>query len=357
MGIVFETLRSVVGLPPLPPGIPEADRPLFREAHRLARRVFGPAAWGPFPPGVHRFDAHLYAGMLVLLRDVYLPDTPVLTRAEREIVAVSVSVSNECYYCTHNHSGVTRALAGKGLDELIRTGRFDEIEDARVADLARFGQTLDASQSPTLSREEIQEASLVAFVFHYTNRLMDALGPTEKAKQLLAHPPDRAIAWLLKAKRSLQPAALDELRSTGRAPLVEIDEEEAVLFQAVCRDEARARALAFMASCVRHAAREAFDAKLLDAVREDLERWDGSRAPLIATWLDVAKLEPRHQRLAKQMLMVARAPYRIVQAELLEAVDGDQRKQLILTSYAAFEAAQQLLRLATATPGARRAEL
>ena len=93
----------------VPSEVPRADRPLFRIARSACRRDFTLGAWGDYPPGLHRYDAHLYMACYVIMRDVYLPDGAALSRGDREIVATAVSVANRCHFCIHNHARLVYA--------------------------------------------------------------------------------------------------------------------------------------------------------------------------------------------------------------------------------------------------------
>jgi uncharacterized peroxidase-related enzyme len=122
-----------------------------------------------------------------------------LTRAEREMIAVVVSVANDCAYCIAAHSAALRKLTG---DPALA----DQIAaDHRAADIAgRMKAALDYSlkltRSPQLiveadtqelrdggwSDENVMDIAEVAAMFNFSNRLASGLGwvPNPEYEQL-----------------------------------------------------------------------------------------------------------------------------------------------------------------------------
>jgi uncharacterized peroxidase-related enzyme len=122
-----------------------------------------------------------------------------LTRAEREMIAVVVSVANDCAYCIAAHSAALRKLTG---DPTLA----DQIAaDHRTAGIAgRMKAALDYSlkltRSPQLmveadtqelrdggwSDENVMDIAEVAAMFNFSNRLASGLGwvPNPEYEQL-----------------------------------------------------------------------------------------------------------------------------------------------------------------------------
>jgi len=112
-----------------------------------------------------------------------------LTRAEREMIAVAVSMQNHCLYCLAAHGATLRQLTGDPvladrivldyrraglapreqamLDYAIKITR--EMQECSPDDIA---QLRDAG----FSNEEIWDIAEVAAMFNFTNRLADATG-------------------------------------------------------------------------------------------------------------------------------------------------------------------------------------
>jgi len=112
-----------------------------------------------------------------------------LSRAERELIAVVVSVENGCAYCTEHHA---EALAAWWRDR-ERVARFREDPETaglseREAALARFARTLtrepsasgrtgvEALRAVGLECEEILQATLITGYFNFVNRIAEGLG-------------------------------------------------------------------------------------------------------------------------------------------------------------------------------------
>ena len=107
-----------------------------------------------------------------------------LTKLEREMIAVTVSAANRCYYCLVAHGQAVRALSGDPqLGEII-------VMNYRIADLpARQREMLDFAWKLTLTPHDIADADRdalhhqglsdedifdlcdVAAFFNYTNRV------------------------------------------------------------------------------------------------------------------------------------------------------------------------------------------
>ena len=266
---------------PMPQQIPPSDRALFRKIFPSVRREFGPAAWGKFPNGLHRFDAHLYTAGYVIMRDLYLGDGAALTRFEREIVATAISVSNRCYYCTHTHSRLV-GTESPGIQELITRGRIDEITDARLRGLAGFGQP--GPQPLALSREEASDAIVTAMAFNYLNRMLDAVGaPEGRIREMLAKPPPRLFARIVGMKRSFPPGdALARARATKRIHPIDVGavDRADIARWTLGRTEVMDSVL-YAWSTIRRQAREMFDGEVLALIRSHLAQWNGQPPPAL----------------------------------------------------------------------------
>ncbi len=112
-----------------------------------------------------------------------------LSRAERELIAVVVSVENGCDYCTLHHAVALEAW-WKDAERVARL-RKDPAEaelSQREAALADYALALtrtpsrmnEADLGPLrdsgLTDEEILEANLIASYFNFVNRIAEGLG-------------------------------------------------------------------------------------------------------------------------------------------------------------------------------------
>lgn len=119
-----------------------------------------------------------------------------LSRAERELIAVVVSVANGCEYCTVHHAAALAAW-WKDEDRVQRLGQ-DPLEadlSDREGALAAYAQELTRSPSEVLeadverlraaglSDEEILQANMIAAYFNFVNRIAEGLGVTVTAEE------------------------------------------------------------------------------------------------------------------------------------------------------------------------------
>jgi uncharacterized peroxidase-related enzyme len=107
-----------------------------------------------------------------------------LSRAERELIAVAVSATNECLYCTVAHGAVLRVLTKRPLiaDQVTANHRHADLTP-REAALAEFAvkvtrepaevsaSDLDALRRHGLSDADIWDAGSVASFFNLSNRM------------------------------------------------------------------------------------------------------------------------------------------------------------------------------------------
>lgn len=113
-----------------------------------------------------------------------------LSRAEREMMAVVTSVSNNCHYCQIHHS---QALHNYWKDEeriiRLRNNYYDANLSEKELLLCRFAEnltiqpedfkepdTIDSLKKAGLSDEAILDATLVVAYFNFVNRIVLSLG-------------------------------------------------------------------------------------------------------------------------------------------------------------------------------------
>ncbi len=107
-----------------------------------------------------------------------------LSRAERELIAVAVSASNECLYCSVAHGAVLRVLSKNPriADQVVANHRHADLTPREEA-LAQFAVKLtrepaavdetdiDALRAHGLSDAEIWDAGAVTGFFNLSNRM------------------------------------------------------------------------------------------------------------------------------------------------------------------------------------------
>ena len=112
-----------------------------------------------------------------------------LTKAQREMIAVVVSVTNRCHYCIVSHSAALRKLTKdpEFVDQLATGYKYAPLEtrDRAMLDFAvKLTQASDqmsdgdveALREVGWSDEEIFDIAEVAAMFNFTNRLASAFG-------------------------------------------------------------------------------------------------------------------------------------------------------------------------------------
>jgi uncharacterized peroxidase-related enzyme len=112
-----------------------------------------------------------------------------LTKAQREMIAVVVSVTNRCHYCIVSHSAALRKLTKDPdfVDRLATGYKYAELEprDRAMLDFAVklteasdrcTDEDVEALREAGWNDEEIMDIAQVAAMFNLTNRLASGLG-------------------------------------------------------------------------------------------------------------------------------------------------------------------------------------
>jgi uncharacterized peroxidase-related enzyme len=112
-----------------------------------------------------------------------------LTKAQREMIAVVVSVQNRCHYCIVSHSAALRKLTGDpALADRLATGYKYADLDSKERAMLDFAVKLtvashesteadvDALRAVGWSDEDVFDIAQVAGMFNFTNRLASGLG-------------------------------------------------------------------------------------------------------------------------------------------------------------------------------------
>jgi uncharacterized peroxidase-related enzyme len=166
----------------IPPGTADGE---LREAYDgiLSRRgkLSNIMAVQSLSPPMMR--AHLDLYMVVMF------ERSGLSRAEREMVAVHVSVVNGCEYCTRHHAAALRAC-WKSPERVsqLENGKLPDPLSERERELLRYAEGLTVTPSAIeeadiarlravgLSDPEILNLNAVVSYFNFVNRLAEGLG-------------------------------------------------------------------------------------------------------------------------------------------------------------------------------------
>jgi uncharacterized peroxidase-related enzyme len=116
-----------------------------------------------------------------------------ITRAQRELIAMSVSAGNDCYFCMDSHGAFASVLLRDGgeqepeaLVERIKTGTRDDLDDKMrallaIADTVRrdplqlTAQDVQRAIDAGACDADVQLAVLIAAGFSMYNRMVDGL--------------------------------------------------------------------------------------------------------------------------------------------------------------------------------------
>ncbi|MFD0318238.1 carboxymuconolactone decarboxylase family protein [Streptomyces flavalbus] len=263
------------------------------------------------------------------------------SRTDRELVALGVSLANQCPFCVDAHTVLLHATGDHALAERLARGQRPENEEhARLLDWGRRTRVPGAALEPyPFPRAELPAYLGTAFAFHFVNRIVSAL----VTEDLLPAGVQRFRAVRSMAGRSLSAtvrrtavpgASLALLDDPGDAPAWAGDSPVGPAYAAL------RRAATLGAGLLPE------DERAL--VRRTLAAWDGSHPSLThAAFPDRA--ERPGARLA---LLAALAPYRITGADVAAWRRPEHTDHCLvhLVAYGAFAAVDRIERALSARP-------
>ena len=166
--------------------MPKAEVPLTeRQAKYLAiaKEKLG------FVPNVlqaYAWHSVKFAAFTEMYNDLMLGDSG-LTKLEREMIAVTVSSANHCYYCLTAHGATVRQLSGdpKLGEQLVMNYRTADLTKKQRAmldfawELTKHPETIDEEHRAALRKagwkdREIWDIAAVAAFFNMSNRISAA---------------------------------------------------------------------------------------------------------------------------------------------------------------------------------------
>ena len=176
-----DTSRPIIAL-----DMPEAEMPLDerqQKYHAIAGDKIG------FVPNVlkaYAWHSVKFDAFTRMYNDLMLGDSG-LSKLEREMIAVTVSSANHCYYCLTAHGAAVRQLSGdpKLGEQLVMNYRAANIEPKQKAMLDFAWKLTKAPESPVeadrqalrdagWSDRDIWDIAAVAAFYNMTNRLSAA---------------------------------------------------------------------------------------------------------------------------------------------------------------------------------------
>ncbi len=292
---------------------------LVKAVYRQLERDFGLLA----PPiGLHSAAPEVLAAAWTMLRES-LVAAGAASRADKEIVATSVSRANACPYCVEVHSMTLTSLGGT---------------ESAAPELAGWAAGETATPPADRSDEEIAELVGVAVTFHYLNRMVNVfLGPSPLPTSV----PEGARATVRTVLgRFLRPTgnpipglALNLLPEAAAAP-------------DLAWASASPRVHAAFARAARAVEQVPVPARVRELVRTELVDWDGAPLGISRSWVTplLVGLPIADRPVAKLALLSAMASSQVdesVIAEFLEHHPGD-RTLVEVVSWASLTAARAL---------------
>lgn len=292
---------------------------LVKAVYRQLERDFGLLA----PPiALHSAAPEVLASAWTMLRES-LVAAGAASRADKEVVATSVSRANACPYCVEVHTMTLASLGGT---------------ESAAPDLAGWAAGEIAAPPSGRSSEEIAELVGVAVTFHYLNRMVNVfLGPSP----LPAKVPDGARPTVLGLLgRFLRPSgspvpglALDLLPEAAAAPDL-----------AWAAGSPRVRGA--FARAARAVDQVAVPARVRDLVRAELLGWDGRPMGISRSWVTplLAGLPVADRPMTKLALLTAMASSQVDESVIAEFSERhpDDRTLVEVVSWASLTAARAL---------------
>lgn len=166
--------------------MPESETPLDERQEKYLKVCREKLGFVPNVISAYAFNSAKLAGFSALYNDLMLGDSG-LTKLEREMIAVTVSSANHCYYCLTAHGAAVRQLSGdpKLGEQLVMNYRAAKL-DRRQRSMLDFAwkltkepESVDEPDRQALrdagwSDREIWDIAAVAAFFNMSNRMSAA---------------------------------------------------------------------------------------------------------------------------------------------------------------------------------------
>ncbi len=347
-------LRESIRRSPVPSEVPPGEHGAWKKVDAACQRLF-PPLWGQFLPSLHRNDARLYAAGIALTRDLYLAEGAALSRRDRELVALAVSVDTGSTVGILQHGRLLKVLGDGKLADTVQRRAVLELDDPRVRGLVQTA--LERRWSTQFEATERADIATILFATHYLDRVVGVVGPRGGLVQTtLFMPPSFLLARMLGLTRKWRPGwALSSLYAVGDTASSVTPRDAKVIerWTSFPGGETRTMTTRFVVGAIESVATELFDIEVLTTIRQHLAQWGGEAIPLTGTWTQAATRSVANEssrRLAEFGLLVARCPDRVSPAGLLDACGGSERRRLALVTFASCAAALRLVELLTTGP-------
>ena len=331
--------RSLAQIRYVSPVLPGAAGGLVASVYAQAERDFGLVA----PPLVlHSPAPQALAAAWLMLRETLLA-TGSAAREEKEVVAAAVSVANECPYCVAVHSAAVRGLVGGSVPAELAAGRFEDIADPGLRDIAVWAASAGRPGAPvplpgTGAAGSFPELAGVAVTFHYLNRMVSIFLPESPLPPLTPKPMGGWVMGML-ASAMLAPAPVPGA-SLDLLPDAPLPAE----FSWAADNPPIAGALARAAATIEKAGQDIVPEPVREIVLDRLRGWDGRPPDMDRGWAEksAAGLAAADRPVGRLALLAAFAPYQVTQDDIREVKSTWSEALITLTSWASMAAARTI---------------
>jgi hypothetical protein len=325
--------RSLAQIRYVQPVLPGTADGLVASVYAQAERDFGMVA----PPlALHSPAPPVLAAAWAMLRETLLV-TDQADRAEKEVVAATVSVANTCPYCVAVHSAAAQDVI-PGLDPAaIASGDLASPLLKEIAGWARSSGLREPAQSPPPG--DFTELAAVAVNFQYLNRMVTLFLPESPLPPMT---PKAIGGWVMGMLASaMTSASPDPGASLEMLPDAQLPEE----FSWAAGNSRIAAALAGAAAAIDEAAATVVTPPVRELVTGLLRSWDGLPPGPSRAWADeaVAALDEADRPAGRLAILTALAPYQAGKADIAgfrSAAQAGDEALVSLTSWASMAAAR-----------------
>ncbi|MCW2933278.1 MAG: hypothetical protein JWM19_4240 [Actinomycetia bacterium] len=327
--------RSLGQIRYVSPVLPGAADGLVASVYAQAERDFGLVA----PPLVlHSPAPQALAAAWLMLRETLLA-TGSAAREEKEVVAAAVSVANECPYCVAVHSAAVRGLVGESVPAELAAGRFEDIADPALRDIAVWAASVGRPGAPApVPAGSFPELAGVAVTFHYLNRMVSIFLPESPLPPLTPKPMGGwVMSMLASAMLAPEPAPGASLDLLPDAPLP-------AEFSWAAGQPHIAGALARAAAAIEKAGQDVVPEPVREMVHDRLRGWDGLPPDMNRGWAQklAAGLAAADRPAGRLALLAAFAPYQVTRDDIREVKSTWSEALIVLTSWASMAAARTI---------------
>ncbi len=332
--------RSLAQIKYVSPVLPGSADGIVASVYSQTEQDFGFVA----PPvALHSPNPAALTAAWAMLRETLIV-TGQVDRAEKEVVAASVSATNSCPYCVAIHTASAQELV-PGLDAAaVASGNLASPLLKEIAGWASSTGRPGSVQSPPPGN--FAELAGVAITFQYLNRMVTIFLPESPLPPMT---PKAIGGWVMgmlaSAMTSAKPVPGTSLDLLSGANPAELPPELPAEFSWAAGDSRIAATLAGAVAAIEEGAAQAVTQPVRELVTARLAGWDGEPQGPSRGWADeaVAGLDAADKAAGRLAMLTAFAPYQVGKADIngfKSATDGGDTAVIGLTSWASMAAAR-----------------